>query len=293
MSDHTEKVGNLSSTKKKQSPTSKHVLPKNKKEKRWREYTDPSTGMKYYSNGITTTWTNPSGVESSDDQANKPLEKDEAFRDESSNFKKGKISKLLSASTTPTPAEKASINSKDGCAKKSESRLSLLLKSKSRKDHTAQHDNSSVCTDNITADSEGNISVTSSPSRSIVEAISSSEQEVPKETESPVEHSNVGANIPTTDSEAKTSTDLTLEAEANTVIAPDTTNNTEQKPKKKKKKKKGWREYTCPNTGNKYYSNGTITQWDKPAEFVDANVNNVADAPKCKSEKRVTMISFV
>ena len=68
------------------------------------------------------------------------------------------------------------------------------------------------------------------------------------------------------------------------------------KPKKKKKKKKGkngWREYTCPNSGDKYYSNGTITTWDKPAEFDDVDGGEVIKSQVEKdSDKRVTMISF-
>jgi hypothetical protein len=264
MSDYTEKVGNLSSTKKLSS------LPKNKKEKRWREYTDPSTGMKYYSNGVTTTWTKPSNnTESSDVQTTKILED--------------------TSKANPTPAENATLI-KDGCTKKSVSRLSLLLKSKSPKDKNVLLDDSSVCTDNITADSEGNIS---SPSKSVSGTLSSAEQEVSKEKEAQPEPSLVGVNILATDSGEKAST-LTLDAETNSTNVPDTVSE-EQKPKKKKKRKKGWREYTCPNTGNKYYSNGTITTWEKPAEFVDENVD-VADAPKsnveCASEKRVTMISF-
>lgn len=41
------------------------------------------------------------------------------------------------------------------------------------------------------------------------------------------------------------------------------------KKKKKKKKRKGWREYTDFTTGNKYYSDGVTTTWDRPADFVE------------------------
>jgi hypothetical protein len=111
---------------------------------------------------------------------------------------------------------------------------------------------------------------------------------VPKESEPEVESVPVCADGMATDSEGKVaSTSLTLNAETGT--AEQNVENAELTPKKKKKKrKKGWREYTCPTTGNKYYSNGTITTWDKPAEFDEAR----ATKPQVESEKRVTMISF-
>lgn len=33
-------------------------------------------------------------------------------------------------------------------------------------------------------------------------------------------------------------------------------------------KKKGWKQYTCATSGRAYYSNGTLTTWDRPAEIV-------------------------
>jgi len=68
---------------------------------------------------------------------------------------------------------------------------------------------------------------------------------------------------------------------ANAVSSPETTNHaatgnslagvsedsTKMEKAKSKKKKKGWREYTDKNTGQKYYSDGETTTWDRPVIF--------------------------
>jgi hypothetical protein len=276
LSDFTEKVRNTSNN--------------GRRQKHWKEYTDPITGKKYYSNGITTTWTRPSTLAASNASADQAVALSPA-NEEKPGAKKGVLSKYLpNGTSTKENVAATESTSNVECVKKPELKLSSLLNSKSRKEKSGQPDESSVCTDNITADSEGNVSVLSSPSKSVIVDASESDNqdEVPKESEPEVESVPVCADGMATDSEGKVaSTSLTLNAETGT--AEQNVENAELTPKKKKKKrKKGWREYTCPTTGNKYYSNGTITTWDKPAEFDEAR----ATKPQVESEKRVTMISF-
>ena len=171
---------------------------------------------------------------------------------------------------------KSDASNKENMTKKPVSKFALLLKSRSSKKKDAQPDDISTCTGNVTTDSEENASAISSPSRSVVGERSMNESDKqcnakmePKKDEV----SGSSANVLATASEEKAT-----------------------KPKKKKKKKKGkngWREYTCPNSGDKYYSNGTITTWDKPAEFDDVDGGEVIKSQVEKdSDKRVTMISF-
>lgn len=265
VSDYTEKVGNLSSRKQNHK-----VSTKKKKQKRWREYTDPNTGKKYYSNGTTTTWTKPADFAAknlSNECAEPTPNKDQSNKQsDKSSFSK----------------EKKANN--EGSVKKSA--LAMLFKSSSRKGKATQPDDLSVCTDNITAHSDGNVSVISSPSKSVTndndDGETNNESKVLKENE--LEANPICENILATDCEGKVT-----DAMSGT---PDS-NDAELKPKKKKKRrKKGWREYTCPNTGNKYYSNGTITTWDKPAEFEDQNQEEEAKLLSSDNGKRVTMISF-
>ena len=147
--------------------------------------------------------------------------------------------------------------------------LALLFRLKPHKDKSKKPDDSSVSTGNISSNSEGNVS-----------AISSHDYGESTEADTQAEMNSICANILTTHFEDKVANNLD-----NKGIKPT---------KKKKRRKKGWREYTCPNTGNKYYSNGTVTTWDKPAEFDDENQEEPATlfASESGNWKRVTMISF-
>ena len=276
VSDFTEKVDNLSS--KKQNHKASKNSTKSKRQKRWREYTDPNTGKKYYSNGTTTTWTKPTNfaVESSSIDSAKPSQ----ATDQSNGQKANKTSSKENKS-----------NIKSDSMKKSG--LAILFKSRPRIGKTRQPDDLSVCTDNITTNSEGNVSVISSPSKSVNNDNDNCEREVTK-VHTLDESSPISANMLTTDCEGKVAnTTLTLNPDSNNDnLRP---NDVDLKPKKKKKRrKKGWREYSCPNTGKKYYSNGTITTWEKPAEFQcnDDNQEEVAKPFACENGKRVTIISF-
>jgi hypothetical protein len=62
---------------------------------------------------------------------------------------------------------------------------------------------------------------------------------------------------------------------------------------------KGWRVAIDLATGNKYYYNGMITTWDKPADFDDATTSDTQGSQETTPEgasdtnKSVTMISGV
>lgn len=166
-----------------------------------------------------------------------------------------------------TKENESDASNKESMTKKSGSKFVLLLMSKSRKKKNVQLDGTSACTGNVTTDLEENTSAISSPSRSVVGERSINESD--KQSNATMEPKQ----------------DEVVGSSANVSAATSQDKATKSK-KKKKKGKNGWREYTCPNTGDKYYSNGTITTWDKPAEF-DEDVDGVKE-----SEKRVTTISF-
>jgi hypothetical protein len=167
-SDFTEQVDNLTSTSKKRSSS------KSKKQKRWREYTDPSTGKNYYSNGTTTTWSKPclEGV------AETPTPNIDAPKAETSD--PTTIDNDQTAKTEVLDkSEKAGPKSKS-------SRLLLIPKFKSRKEKekVCHAEDTSVGTDNNTADTEGNVSIVSSPEHSVTATNSS-----PTENTTPLDES--------------------------------------------------------------------------------------------------------
>jgi hypothetical protein len=164
----TEQVDNLISTSKKRSSS------KSKKQKRWREYTDPSTGKNYYSNGTTTTWSKPclEGV------AETPTPNIDAPKAETSD--PTTIDNDQTAKTEVLDkSEKAGPKSKSA-------RLLLIPKFKSRKEKekVCHAEDTSVGTDNNTADTEGNVSIVSSPEYSVTATNSS-----PTENTTPLDES--------------------------------------------------------------------------------------------------------
>jgi hypothetical protein len=167
-SDFTEQVDNLTSTSKKRSSS------KSKKQKRWREYTDPSTGKNYYSNGTTTTWSKPclEGV------AETPTPNIDAPKAETSD--------PTTIDNDPIAKTEVLDKSEKAGPKSKSSRLLLIPKFKSRKEKekVCHAEDTSVGTDNNTADTEGNVSIVSSPEHSVTATNSS-----PTENTTPLDES--------------------------------------------------------------------------------------------------------
>ncbi|KAL3796007.1 hypothetical protein HJC23_013064 [Cyclotella cryptica] len=306
---------NNSSLKKSNSSSAIKSSSKRKKPKRWRAYIDPSSGNTYYSNGITTTWTKPPSfidTNALNDRAGVTSAKEKFVTTntlKSTHSKKGIISRYLPTSNHNLTNKKPGgtlareVPTKDHEPKQAHlksSKISMILKSNPRNDKRSHTEDASFCTDNIATDSEGNVSVVAYPVNSATPEDTPTspdcQQEVlPKETESELRAFPDRTDIITTACEENVSsaaTTLVVERMENS-SSSDTKENT-AKPKKKRKKRKGWREYTDPSSGNKYYSNGTITTWDKPADFNDvAEVSDITSTEfKNEGDKRVTIISF-
>ena len=205
------------------------ITPKNKK---WREYIDPSSGKPYYSNGLITTWDKPLNVEITHPRTPIVSNRRKSASPESAPLTPDASNRrdfTISASTPPSMEEQQlqpqtqgrhpeSKENKQNQQLRQQNKFKLFLtkkKAPSISDPSLKETTNAPC----------------SPDRTV----SSTDED---------SNDNLAANAATAD--ANVDTMKTTGAAT---------------------KKRGWREYTDPNFGRKYYSDGVTSTWEKPITF--------------------------
>jgi len=206
------------------------ITPKNKK---WREYIDPSSGKPYYSNGVITTWDKPVNVDITHPRTPIVSNGRKSASPESAPMTPVASNRrdfTISASTPPSMEEQQlqpqtqghhleSKENKQNQQLRQQNKFKLFLtkkKAPSISDPSLKETTNAPC----------------SPDRTV----SSTDED---------SNDNLAANAATAD--ANVDTMKTTGAAT---------------------KKRGWREYTDPNFGRKYYSDGVTSTWEKPITFI-------------------------
>jgi hypothetical protein len=246
---------------------------------KWKEWTDPASGKAYYSNsdGVTT-WTKPADFVGKEER----LAAKEAVKKSAINTSTSPLSKAAAAKKKKKAESPHWISKLIGfmMTKKKTPKSKKVMPS--TKPSAAKPTPSSKASPTRTPLAKRSITATpASPARTV------SSDSLPGG--SPAKPRRVGNANEKEDGSSVDTDNITNDSDevAVKVDTPTTTTTQETEPPKKKK----WREYTDASTGKKYYSNGTVVTWDRPADFVERKKKNPASV-NVYGDKRVTMISF-
>jgi len=223
----------IKSTKPPKSASKGDVSGITPKKKKWREYIDPGSGKPYYSNGIITTWDKPVNVEIAHPRTPIVSNRRKSASPESAPMTPVASNRrdfYISASTPPSMEEQQLQPQTQGHHPESkENKQNQQLRQQSKfKLFRTKKKAPSI--------SDPSLKETTNAPCSPDRTVSSTDED---------SNDNLAANAATAD--ANVDTMKTTGAAT---------------------KKRGWREYTDPNFGWKYYSDGVTSTWEKPIPFI-------------------------
>jgi len=266
------------------------------KKKGWREYTDPTSGKRYFSNGAITTWERPANVEItvSTSRSSSGTPTSMGTNDISntavgssclppapttSNTRSSKKVARTSSVTPPTVAEKKEQANKlvqRVVVNNKSQRKKFKLFFKYKKNTPSKND----ATPSSPSKKSSGIRKNTDPASPDRTEASAADVSIDSFGNSPM---SCTSQYPTTPSQQQQHTHLAniitnsnFPAVDVDVVSNDSpkSNTTCSTNKSKKKKKKGWKEYSDPNSGKTYYSDGVTTTWVKPMNLLFTEGNS-------------------